>query len=182
MEFRGDPERDGTMICPTCSYDNLPGSEVCESCLHDLTQLDQPMAQDRVQRSLMEDPVNALRPQPPITVTVDTPVRDAVRTMIDSNIGALLVLDSDGNLAGIFTERDLLQKGAGLIELSDPRPVKDLMTVNPETVRTTDNLAFVLHKMDIGGYRHLPVMEKDKVVGVISVRDMLRHFTRLCNH
>jgi CBS domain-containing protein len=169
------------MICPTCNYDNLPGSEACERCLQDLTQLDQPVAQDRVQRSLMEDPVSALHPHQPITVGIDTPLRDAIRAMVNGNIGALLVVDANDNLAGVLTERDLLLKVAGRVDPSDTRPVREFMTPNPETVRSTDSLAFVLHKMDVGGYRHLPILDRGKVVGVISVRDMLRHFTRLCN-
>ena len=59
-------------------------------------------------------------------------------------------------------------------------PVEPFMTPNPETVTAEDTLAFALHKMDIGGYRHLPVLTDDRPSGVISVRDLLRHFTRLC--
>jgi CBS domain-containing protein len=47
-------------------------------------------------------------------------------------------------------------------------------------VRPTDPLAFVLHKMDGGGYRHLPVVQDGRVLGMLSVRDMLKHITRLC--
>jgi len=54
------------------------------------------------------------------------------------------------------------------------------MTANPETVSTSDTLAFAIHKMDVGGYRHLPVIHHGAPVGVVSVRDMLRHITRLC--
>ena len=54
------------------------------------------------------------------------------------------------------------------------------MTADPETVRPTDPLAFVLHKMDGGGYRHLPVVQNGCVLGMLSVRDMLKHITRLC--
>lgn len=168
------------MICPVCNCDNVPGAEVCERCLQDLACLDLPIAQDRVQRSLMEDRVGTLEPHPPITVHEDTPLREAVTTMIGGNIGAVLVLDAGGTLVGIFTERDLLLKVIGQPEISDSRPVSDFMTAKPETIASTDTLAFVLHKMDSGGYRHLPVLEGGKPVGVISVRDMLRHFTRLC--
>ncbi len=56
-----------------------------------------------------------------------------------------------------------------------------LTTADLETVRLTDPLAFVLHKMDGGGgYRHLPVVQDGRVLGMLSVRDMLRHITRLC--
>ena len=56
------------------------------------------------------------------------------------------------------------------------------MTAKPETVTAKDTLAFALHKMDVGGYRHLPVLHDGMPAGVISVRDMLRHITRMCKH
>jgi CBS domain-containing protein len=54
------------------------------------------------------------------------------------------------------------------------------MTANPETVKVGDKLAFVLHKMDGGSYRHIPVLKDGKPIGMISVRDMLRHILGLC--
>lgn len=168
------------MICPTCGHDNVPGSEECGHCSGDLTQLDRPVATNRVERSLMEDPVALLQPREPLTVQPDTTVRDAMDLMLTRDIGALLVVDDDGRLQGIFSERDLLTKVAGLHADFAGRPVQDYMTRNPETVTATDTLAFALHKMDIGGYRHLPVLHEGLPAGVISVRDMLRHITRLC--
>ena len=168
------------MICPSCSHDNVPGAEVCERCLQDLASLDLPTANDRVQRSLMEEQVRSLDPQEPITVREDATLRQAIATMLDSNIGAVLVLNAAGKLVGIFTERDLMLKVVGQPNVRDEQPIRDFMTPKPETINAGDTLAFVLHKMDSGGYRHLPVLDAGKVVGVISVRDMLRHFTRLC--
>jgi CBS domain-containing protein len=168
------------MICPNCGHDNLPGTEECVSCLQDLTQLDRPCAQDRVERSLMEDPVSVLHPHKPITVLPTATVREAMQAMLARDIGALLVVDASGKLLGIFSERDLLTKVAGLHEAYAHLPVQQFMTPHPETVTEDDTLAFVLHKMDVGGYRHLPVLTGDRPSGVISVRDMLRHITRLC--
>ena len=54
------------------------------------------------------------------------------------------------------------------------------MTPDPETASESDPLAFALHKMDGGGYRHLPVLRDGKPVGMISVRDLLKHITSLC--
>jgi len=169
------------MICPHCSFDNLPGSEQCARCSQDISHLDLPVAQDRVQRSLMEDPVVALRPRTPVTVPPETPIHAAMRTMLERNIGALLVVDAAGKLVGILSERDLLTKVAGELAPGEERPVSDFMTADPEAVIASDTLAFALHKMDSGGYRHLPVLTDGKVVGVVSVRDMLTHITRLCN-
>jgi CBS domain-containing protein len=168
------------MICPHCAYDNLPGSEHCENCHADLTQLDQPVAQDRVERSLMEDPVSQLQPRQAITLSPSAMVKQAIEVMMSHDIGALLIVDDAGKLLGIFSERDLLTKVADPVVDHSLRPVKDFMTPNPTTVRPTDTLAFVLHQMDVGGYRHLPVYKEGQPLAVISVRDMLHHMTRLC--
>jgi CBS domain-containing protein len=169
------------MICPNCGHDNLPGSEECAGCLQDLTQLDRPTAQDRIERSLMEDPVSELRPRKPFIVPPDTTIQKAVQNLLAHDIGALLVADAQGNLVGIFSERDLLLKVAGVHADYANLPVERFMTPRPDAVSPDDTLAFALHKMDIGGYRHLPVVEDGKPVGVISVRDMLRHITHLCD-
>ena len=168
------------MICPHCGHDNLPGSEECSRCNQDLTQLDLPAPHDRIERSLMEDPVAVLSAPHPITLPQTATVRQAIDTLLAHNIGAVLVLDVQGKLCGIFSERDLLSKVAGLHVDLERLAIADFMTANPETVTPADSLAFALHKMDIGGYRHLPVIDKGMPVGVISVRNMLRHITRLC--
>lgn len=169
------------MICPNCGHDNLPGSEECAGCQQDLTQLDRPTAQDRIERSLMEDPVAALCPHRPVTMLPAATVGEAIKVMLDRDIGALLVVNKEGELLGIFSERDLLCRVAGLHEPYNEFPLQRFMTSSPEAVTTKDTLAFALHKMDIGGYRHLPVLTDGKPTGVISVRDLLRHITRLCN-
>jgi CBS domain-containing protein len=128
----------------------------------------------------MEDAIAVLRPQPPVTVRPTATVSDAVQLMLSRDIGALLVVDDAGKLLGIFSERDLLTKVAGLVDDFGTRPVRDFMTANPEAVRDSDPLAFALHKMDVGGYRHLPLVRDGIPVGMISVRDLLRHITQLC--
>lgn len=168
------------MICPNCNSNNLPGAEECDECGQDLTQLDKPTAQDRIERSLMEDTVGSLHPPEPITTKATTTVRDAIQIMLTRNIGALLIIDDEAHLLGIFSERDLLTKVAHETNPPLDRPVSDFMTTTPQTVTESHSLAFVLHQMDGGEYRHMPVIQNGKPVGVLSVRDMLHHFTRLC--
>ena len=168
------------MICPNCGYDNLPGVESCKHCEMDLTQLDIPAGNSKLECSLMEDHVSSLRPRPPVFVGPEMPVGQVLKKMLEANVGALLIVDSQGQLEGVFTERDLLVRVAGIHALWHNMPIRQFMTPRPETVQLTDTLAFVLHKMDVGGYRHLPVVKDGKPMGVISVRDMLRHLTRLC--
>jgi CBS domain-containing protein len=168
------------MICPSCGFVNLPGNEECVNCQQDLTPLDLPIASNCVERSLMEDKIGVLRPKAPITIRPDTQLQCAIKAMIADEIGTLLVTDGDGKLVGILSERDLLTKVAGLCEDYKRLPVRDFMTPNPETVDNSDTLNFALHKMDAGGYRHLPVITTGIPLGVISVRDMLRHIVKLC--
>lgn len=167
------------MICPFCNTDNLPGSEVCCNCLNDLTHLDRPAAHDRVERSLMEDSVGVLKPRAAVSLPPTATVAQAIQTMLASNTGAVLIVES-GKLVGIFSERDLLTRVAGIVDYAR-QPVRSYMTADPVTVAPSDSLAFALHKMDCGGYRHLPVIKDGQPLGVISVRDMLQHITRLCH-
>src|SRR5947199_262418 len=119
------------MICPTCGWDNLPGNEHCSHCRQDLTLLDRPCPGNRVERSLMEDHVGVLNIKPPSTILPDTTVRQAIAVMLERNIGALLVVDDRGNLLGIFSERDLLKKLAGIHVLYADMPVRGFMTLKP---------------------------------------------------
>jgi CBS domain-containing protein len=168
------------MYCPACGYQkNLPGSDECAHCGLPLTQVNESAPRDRVERSLMTDSVTVLGLRQPITVAEDASLGRAMREMIDRQVGALLVTDAAGRLAGILTERDFLMKVADQPGY-EALPVRDFMTAKPETVAPGDTLAFAIGKMDAGGYRHLPVVEADKPVGVISVRDILRHVTQLC--
>src|SRR4051812_24262826 len=100
------------MICPTCGTDNLPGNETCAHCEQDLTPLDRPVANNRVERSLMEDRVGVLGPRKPVTVPASAKVRDAVDTMLKHDLGSVLIVAADGKLVGILSERDLLTKVA----------------------------------------------------------------------
>src|SRR5690349_20877050 len=102
------------MICPTCGWDNLPGNEECSHCQQDLTPLDRPTPNNCVERSLMEDPVAVLAPRSPVTLPATATVRQAIQTMLARNIGSVLLVDADGKLVGIFSERDLLKKVAGI--------------------------------------------------------------------
>lgn len=168
------------MICPSCGHDNVPGNEVCSHCQQSLTPLDRPVAGNRVERSLMEDRVHVLPLHPIVTLTPQTPIREAIRLMLERDVGAVLVVDEDGKLLGIFGERDLLKRVAGLCDNYMDQPVGPFMTPRPVSVGPGDTLNFVLHKMDGGGYRHIPVSDAGKPLSVISVRDMLRHIMKLC--
>ena len=165
------------MICPSCSFDNIDGVDVCAECEHDLTFLDtDPTVACEIERVIMEQPVSMLQPPSPICVRPNVPLKDVVKTLIDARIGCVLIVDG-GDLVGIFTERDLLLKIAGREDEVQNQPVGDWMTRNPEVVERDDSIALGIHKIAVGRYRHLPVMEHGRPVGIISVRDMIRFLT-----
>lgn len=167
------------MRCPACETPNPPGADECSKCQTPLTAFDAPVPQGPIETSLLNDPVSVLDPRPPVTVPVEGTLGDAVRAMIDTRVGAVLVTGPGGELVGILTERDFLSKVAG-VPGYERLPVAEFMTRSPETVAPTDPLVSALGKMDAGGYRHLPVVADGKPVGVVSVRDVLRHLTALC--
>lgn len=167
------------MYCPACGHQNKPGNDACSNCMLSLAHLSAPALNDRVEQSLSTEPVAVLQPREPVTVSVTENLGAAIRVMIDRGVGAVLVTEPSGKLAGILTERDFLTKVAGQPSFT-ARGVRDFMTRDPESVAPTDTLAYALGKMDAGGYRHLPVVEGEMPIGVISVRDILRHVTVLC--
>jgi CBS domain-containing protein len=167
------------MYCPHCSHLNLPGSDQCGRCLFDLASVDLPVPQDKIDASLMTDPVQVLSPKAPVTISAHASLGEALARMLDRSVGALLVTDRSERLLGILTERDFLEKIAGLPDF-ERLPAERFMTRDPESVAPTDTLAFAMRKMSVGGYRHMPVVDEGVPVGVFSVRDLLRHVTRLC--
>ncbi len=100
-------------------------------------------------------------------------VFEAARMMVSHNIGAMPVLDGD-RLVGVFSERDLLKRvvAKGL----DPAATRiaDVMTTELVTVEVTDNDATCLQKMTERKCRHLPVVEKGRLVAFLSARDLMR--------
>jgi CBS domain-containing protein len=106
-----------------------------------------------------------------LTVAADAPLEDAVRSMNDRRVGAILVLEGE-RLVGVFTERDVLRAVAH--GLTPEAVVGDFMTRGPETIEPDDTAEHAAVLMIHGGFRHLPVVDTGKVVGILSIRDLMR--------
>lgn len=165
------------IICPYCDSENIVGADHCEKCGQPLDDLHLPEPATGVERDLLRDRVAALKPKQPLVVAPQTPVREVLHMLAEKSVGCALVLDKD-KLVGIFTERDALMRvGTDVASLGD-RPVSEFMTTAVESLRPTAKLAFAVQRMDLGGFRHLPVVEDGgKVIGIISVRDILNYLT-----
>ena len=98
-------------------------------------------------------------------------ITEVAQRMVERNLGAVLVLDG-GRLVGIMTERDLLRAVAR--GLRGDAPVAEYMTNNPDTIAPDDTMQHAGVLMIHGGFRHLPVVEREEVVGILSIRDLMR--------
>jgi CBS domain-containing protein len=107
-----------------------------------------------------------------LTVEPGAAIADVVRQMHEREVGAVLVLTGE-QLVGIFTERDVLHAAAtGRLEGTK---VEDLMSRHPETIDASDGTGHAAAMMIHGGFRHLPVEEGGTLVGIVSIRDLMRH-------
>jgi CBS domain-containing protein len=166
------------MDCPFCAHQNIDGSDHCDQCGQPLGDLHLSAPRTFVERGLMTDRVTELNPRIPIVIPGTASVRVALETLTKHGIGSVLVSDEQGNVVGILSERDcVVRLGPDFGKLLD-RPVSEFMTIGPQTLPSDAKVAFAVQRMDVGGYRHLPLRgPSGAVAGVISVRDILNYLT-----
>jgi CBS domain-containing protein len=103
----------------------------------------------------------------------DAPVIDAVRLMAEKSIGAVLVMQG-GRLVGILSERDYARKVVLQGRASSDTPVRDIMTANVVSVRLDDSADRCMQIVTERRIRHLPVLDNDAVLGVVSIGDLVK--------
>jgi CBS domain-containing protein len=160
------------MLCPVCRHDNFEGEDNCENCGADLRTSDIPQPATTFQGALLGGHLADLAFAAPATVQADTPAADAINVMHDQGLDCLLVV-ADDRLVGIFTDRDAVLKAAGR-NLS-AYDVRDLMTRDPVVLRAGDTIAVAIHKMAVGGFRHIPILDGTRPLGVVTAKDIFRH-------
>lgn len=109
-----------------------------------------------------------------ISITSDTRVSEAIALLAERRIGALPVLEGE-QVVGIFSERDVIyclaREGAGALS----RPVAEVMTAPAQTVGPEQSVLGALSLMTRRRFRHLPVVEHDRLVGFVSIGDLVKH-------
>lgn len=117
--------------------------------------------------------VDELTARPPAKVSADDAMWKVVEQMKALGRGAVLV-EEDGALVGIFTERDLLNRIDYTDQLWSHMIVRDVMTPHPMVIRPDDSLSEALRRLTVGHRRHLPIVDdRGRVLGMISIRDIL---------
>ncbi len=166
--------------CPYCDVENIEGVDVCEECGQPLTDMHLSTPGTAVEQGLLKDRIGSLNPKKPFTVAPSARVRDVLvkmATLGEKGIGCVIVSEGD-QVVGIFSERDALRKiNVDITTLGD-RPISEFMTPNPQMLEAGAKIAFAVQRMDLGGYRHVPILDESGAVsGIISVRDILRYVT-----
>ncbi|GAB4271213.1 MAG: CBS domain-containing protein [Candidatus Promineifilaceae bacterium] len=108
-----------------------------------------------------------------VTITPEQTIKTAVKQLVERNIGALLVVDDNGNLVGILSERDIIRWSSqtdDVLKMS----VAEVMTRNVVTGLPQDDLMSVANTMTERRFRHLPIMDGGKLIGIISIGDVLK--------
>ena len=106
-----------------------------------------------------------------LTVAAGDRLGEVAQRMVKRDVGAVLVMDGEA-LTGILTERDVLRAVAAGIQ--DETVVSDWMTRDPDTMSPDDTTQHAAVLMIHGGFRHMPLVEGDAVVGMLSIRDLMR--------
>ena len=105
------------------------------------------------------------------TATLET----AVRTLAEHRIGALLVLGTDRRVIGILSERDIVrvlaEQGAGVLS----QPLSQIMTRKVVTCTSSETIGVIMERMTAGKFRHVPVVEQEQVIGVVSIGDVVKY-------
>lgn len=164
--------------CPSCGSENIEGEDRCAQCLHTLHQRDIPLPKkhDMIQSVLLTDPISDLITGADLLVaSPEDSIQKIVKIFQDKKKNCVLVYKKK-KLVGILSNRDILWKVVGKYKDLSKVTVNEIMTYNPEWVRASDPIAFVVNKMAMGGFRHVPVLAEDGTpLSIILIKDVLAY-------
>lgn len=109
-----------------------------------------------------------------VTAEADQTLRKTAAVLASHKIGAIVVTDEQNTVCGIFSERDLVRAIAEDGDRAMEEPLQTYMTKNVVTCAKNDTVAELMTRMTDGRFRHLPVLENDRLVGVISIGDVVK--------
>lgn len=167
--------------CDECGFANVTESAECEACGANLYRARAALRQreDDDDDQLLSDAVAALVTRAPLLVEAGSSVAAAAALMRASGAGYVLVVDG-GRIRGIFTEGDLLERVVAAGAAPRAVTVEQVMTRDPVVLRHDDSVAVAIHKMVLGAFHHLPLVDAaGHVRGVVSEHEVLRHLHRL---
>jgi CBS domain-containing protein len=110
-----------------------------------------------------------------VSIEPNATLEIAVRTLAEHRIGALLVLGPDRRVIGILSERDIVRTLAELGAAALVQPLAQVMTRRVVTCNPSETISVIMERMTAGKFRHVPVVEQDQVVGIVSIGDVVKY-------
>jgi CBS domain-containing protein len=109
-----------------------------------------------------------------ITIEPQSTTHQAIRALVNNGVGALLVVDDAGQVVGILTERDVLRENARHFDRLSETKVSDIMTEDVVIGFLEDSLDYVMSLMTEKRIRHLPILDRGKLAGIVSIGDVVK--------
>jgi len=164
------------MKCPSCGFENLAGSDHCEECLHSLMQRDlpRPKKSETMQKIIMTAPVSEVMDGQSLLIanTTDS-LKKIVKILQKEGQSAVLVYKKK-KVVGIISQRDILHKVAGKRKDLSKVTAQEIMTPNPDCVNVNAPIAYVVNKMSMGGFRHVPVLDDNGTpLSILTIKHVL---------
>ena len=110
-----------------------------------------------------------------VSIEPNASLAEAVKLLAEKRLGAALILGADRRIAGIISERDIVralaERGAGVLD----EPVSRTMTRKVESCNESETVSSIMERMTAGKFRHMPVVDKGQVVGVVSIGDIVKY-------
>jgi CBS domain-containing protein len=163
--------------CPSCGAKNLEGADECGNCGADLRTVDLPKPVSRLEQAVMLLPLTSLQLTQVPQVETTMPLAEAVAMMSEKKLDMLAVVEGE-RLSGLLSVRDVLTRIGSSYTARKSQPVREFMTKNPETLPPDAPINYAINLMDVGGYRHVPVVREGYLLGIVSARDVLRYLVK----
>ena len=129
----------------------------------------------KLEEALLSDAVNLLAPSEPIRLTPEATVEEAVTKMVDHRRAAVVIVDSEDRLVGIFTERDVLTRVVRQRRDAERTKLGEVMTLDPETLAPDDRICYAVNRMHVAGHRSVPLVDADRrPIGIVTVNDVVK--------
>jgi CBS domain-containing protein len=129
----------------------------------------------KLEEALLSNAVKLLAPSEPIRLTPQATVAEAVGKMVDNRRAAVVIIDAEGHLTGIFTERDALTRVMRQKRNPEQTKVAEVMTPDPETLAPDDRICYAVNRMHAGGHRSIPLVDADhRPLGIVTVNDVVK--------
>jgi CBS domain-containing protein len=110
-----------------------------------------------------------------VTIEPNATIADAARLLAERRIGAVVILGADHRIVGILSERDIVRALAESGRDALDRPVSEAMTRKVSTCHERETISAIMERMTVGKFRHIPVVDQGRLVGIVSIGDVVKH-------